>query len=197
MSEEAKPMLCDDCGLPIGSGPYYHTGGRISGCHQALMAEVAALRAALDQEKVTNSDLEDVLHRNGFVRCDVAACNCGSWHARYGLRERMNEISDALAEAGHPLDNSNGHIALEALRNLIAERDLFRRETIALSKDAIAMKDALDQGRADIAKLRAFAWEVLGERGAMRDVALKHGLTTGAESLPTPALSGRSTGGEG
>lgn len=24
---------------------------------------------------------EDVLRRNGFRQCDIAACNCGSWHA--------------------------------------------------------------------------------------------------------------------
>ena len=61
MSEQAKPMLCDDCGLPVGSGPYYHTGGRISGCHMALMAEVAALRAALDQERAWGNEAVKML----------------------------------------------------------------------------------------------------------------------------------------
>ena len=33
------------------------------------------------QLAVTEIDkLVDVLERNGFHRCDIPACNCGSWH---------------------------------------------------------------------------------------------------------------------
>lgn len=32
-------------------------------------------------------EMRDVLLRNGFVECDISACNCGSWHHRYGLPE--------------------------------------------------------------------------------------------------------------
>lgn len=75
-----------------------------------------------DQER-ERDELEDVLRRNGFVRCDIPACNCGSWHHKYGLPERWAELKDALAEAGHPLTNDNGNLMLNALRALIAERD--------------------------------------------------------------------------
>lgn len=82
-----------------------------------------------DQER-ERDELEDVLRRNGFVRCDFPACNCGSWHHKYGLperwaelNERWAELKDALAEAGHPLTNDNGNLMLNALRALIAERD--------------------------------------------------------------------------
>lgn len=68
-------------------------------------------------------DLRDVLLRNGFVRCDIAACSCGSWHHRYGLRERWRELEELLSEAGHPLCNRNGNKMLNALAELIAERD--------------------------------------------------------------------------
>ena len=37
--------------------------------------------------------LEDRLVRSGFVRCDLPACNCGSWHQRYGLPERWRKTS--------------------------------------------------------------------------------------------------------
>ena len=77
-------------------------------------------------ERETIDELRDVLIRNGFVRCDIAACNCGSWHARYGLPERWQEVKDALAEAGHPLCNENGNRMLNALQALIAERDKLR-----------------------------------------------------------------------
>ena len=69
------------------------------------------------------AELRGVLLRGGFVQCDIAACNCGSWHARYGLPERMRELKDALADAGHPLCNENGHLVSGALAELIAERD--------------------------------------------------------------------------
>ena len=70
----------------------------------------------------------DVLHRNGFVKCDIAACNCGSWHARYGLPERMQEVKDALAEAGHPLSNDNGNLVINALNQLIEEAQPWKRD---------------------------------------------------------------------
>lgn len=79
----------------------------------------------------TADSLRDVLRRHGFVRCDIPACNCGSWHPRYGLIERWQEVKDALCEAGHPLCNENGHLVSKALEALIAERDNLRAETLA------------------------------------------------------------------
>lgn len=69
---------------------------------------------------------QDALLLHGFVRCDIPACNCGSWHPRYGLPERMQEIKDMLAESGHELCNENGNLPRNALRQLIAERDTLR-----------------------------------------------------------------------
>lgn len=82
----------------------------------------------------TALDLQDVLIRNGFVRCDLAACNCGSWHARYGLPERWSEVKDMLAEAGHPLCNENGHLVHKALGELITERDKLRELVVPNAK---------------------------------------------------------------
>ena len=73
-----------------------------------------------DESQETADELRDVLHRNGFVRCYIAACNCGSWHARYGLPERMAQLCDMLANAGHPPTNANGNLVSGALRELIA-----------------------------------------------------------------------------
>lgn len=71
----------------------------------------------------TVDDLRDVLLRGGFVPCDSAVCGCGSWHHRYGYPERMREIQEMLAEAGHPLTNANGNLLRNALAELISERD--------------------------------------------------------------------------
>jgi len=75
----------------------------------------------MDESLETAEELRDVLRRNGFVRCDIPACNCGSWHARYGLRERLDEVKDALADAGHPLTNENGNLVSGALAALLAD----------------------------------------------------------------------------
>lgn len=62
---------------------------------------------------------EGVLASHGFVRCDIAACNCGSWHHRYGLAERFREIIEALEEADV---NLNGVTVLAAIKKVLAER---------------------------------------------------------------------------
>lgn len=91
--------------------------------------EIERLRAERDE-------LRDVLLRGGFVPCDIPACNCGSWHHRYGLPERMQEIKDELAEAGHELSNANGNLTLNALKALVAERDELRRQLAEAELDA-------------------------------------------------------------
>lgn len=96
---------------------------------------IAALRADRDQAKRETREREDVLRRNGFVRCDVPACNCGSWHARYGLRERFDEIASELAETG-VLNNATGNMPLNALRKLIEDRDRLAAAVETLRADA-------------------------------------------------------------
>jgi hypothetical protein len=82
-----------------------------------------AKSAWMHQQKIIDS-LEDRLIRSGFVRCDLTACNCGSWHQRYGLPERMREIRETITEAGHPPNNENGNSILRALIELIEESEM-------------------------------------------------------------------------
>lgn len=81
-----------------------------------------------NEEDYSVFELIDVLMRNGFVPCDNAYCNCGSWHHRYGLPERFAEIKEALADAEHPVCNENGNSVLKALESLIEERDFLAGE---------------------------------------------------------------------
>ena len=102
----------------------------------------------MDENQETAADWRDALTRNGFVRCDIAACNCGGWHARYGLPERWAELKEALSDAGHPLCNDNGNMVSKALAALIAERDSLRAElatfTPLRAKGVVDADDNLD-----------------------------------------------------
>lgn len=122
--------------------------------HATLLAELLDSRipkserehaAAREIERLRNDarNLRDVLLRNGFVPCDSPACNCGSWHHRYGLPKRMQEIKDELAEAGHELSNANGNLTLNALKALVAERDDLRRQLDEARAEREAMANVL------------------------------------------------------
>lgn len=91
-------------------------------------------------EKWSAEDLCDVLRRHGFVPCDNPVCNCNSWHHRYGLAERWVEIKEALEEAGHPLTNENGHVVLNAIKELITERDALRMQEQPLDAERVQAK---------------------------------------------------------
>ena len=108
--------------------------------HDTILAKAASEIERLESElaaasfgghpfrRYTAVELVDILHRSGFVECDIAACNCGSWHHRYGLPERFNEIHDLLRDAG-VLDNSTGNLASNAIKKLIEQRDSAAKST--------------------------------------------------------------------
>jgi hypothetical protein len=74
-------------------------------------------------------DMADVLHRSGFVRCDIPACNCGSWHQVGGFKLRFDEIKDAVEDAGY---STGGRTLLDAVKEMAGERE--RCVTIALEQ---------------------------------------------------------------
>ena len=53
--------------------------------------KVAALRDALERA-------ESFIAREGYRRCDVPACNCGSWHPSEGWYARFREIDEAVGD---------------------------------------------------------------------------------------------------
>ncbi|XAI96457.1 hypothetical protein [Microcystis phage Mel-JY34] len=114
-------------------GGYYNVVHESFACE--LERELVAVTRERDEARAQRWEARqlqenaiDALYRHGFVRCDIAACNCGSWHHRYGLPERMQEIVQTLEDAGHSLDNSNGNLPRNALAQLVAERDALRAE---------------------------------------------------------------------
>jgi hypothetical protein len=102
----------------------------------ALIAEVERLNSPVVlsewQKLVTERDAliaevrdrEDVLERAGFRRCDISACNCGSWHQVGGFKARFDEIKEAIAE--HV--DLNGKTLLTAVQEALAERNALARD---------------------------------------------------------------------
>lgn len=60
-------------------------------------------------------DAVDFLRRQGYVRCDIPACNCGSWHAREGYYARFREIEEAVG--GH----QNGKTLLRIVEENVSD----------------------------------------------------------------------------
>lgn len=59
---------------------------------------------------------EDFIRRHGYRKCDIAACNCGSWHGGDAM-ERLLEIEGAIREAGI---STNGQTILGAVKSILA-----------------------------------------------------------------------------
>ena len=85
----------------------------------------------LDVKNAEIARLRDVLISKGFVECGIPACDCRSWHHRYGLPERWAEIKAVLIDAD-VLNNDTGNTLLNAIKKLISQRDAVDRLTPAV-----------------------------------------------------------------
>jgi len=133
-SAETPEIICKKCKQPIADG---ETGLRHYGWYTAHSEVrcIELLETRLRAAERKADDLGDVLRRNGFVRCDIPACNCHSWHPRYGLPERMREIREVLAEAG-VLNNETGNLPLRAIELLIAQLAALQQASEGRERDA-------------------------------------------------------------
>lgn len=116
----------------------------------------------MTRNEYTVDELADVLLRAGFVECNIAACNCGSWHHRYGLPERFSEIKDALMDAG-VLNNETGNLPIRAIAKLVEQRDALRSRLAEAERDAVRYRWLRD---------RAWPFEFNGDTPADADAAI-------------------------
>ena len=118
------------------------------------------------------------IRAQGYDRCDVGACNCGSWHGGHSAA-RLGEIRDALVDAGV---EQNGVTILGGVRALVQERDVAtaRAEKAEMLRDGA--KAWAEQCRETEAKQRARA-----EKAEAR----VSGFETAPLHLVTPILRGR------
>jgi len=69
--------------------------------------------------------LNGQLRREGYRRCDIAACNCGEWHGGHAA-DRLRELSDELCDgsSGTILDKVVALKAdVERLREMVPDRE--------------------------------------------------------------------------
>jgi len=81
--------------------------------------------------------LKRLLCESGFVRCDIPACNCGSWHQTGGWAARFREIEEATHDYWQ-----NGETLLDRIKRMAAEIERLRALAVAI---LTACCDALDQ----------------------------------------------------
>lgn len=93
-------------------------------CIASLRSRIAELERERD-EVIT--DFRALLERNGFRRCDIPACNCGSWHQVGGFAERFREIEDATEDY-----YENGETLLDRVKRIVEDRDHLGREVARL-----------------------------------------------------------------
>jgi hypothetical protein len=61
---------------------------------------------------------EWVLRTSGFRKCDIPACNCGSWHQVGGFKARFDEIKEVVEEADY---STNGRTLLKAVEAMASD----------------------------------------------------------------------------
>ena len=98
--------------------------------HEAICREIERLNTRVDVLEAPaqnyNSILaraekaEAFLERAGYRQCDIAACNCGSWHQHSDQVERLRAALEYQAAAAHE--------AVRALSNMRAEVDRINQQ---------------------------------------------------------------------
>ena len=96
----------------------------------ALKAEVENMTLLLEEYKASEKQavesrerLTSILYNNGFRVCDIAECNCGSWHQIGGFAARFREIEDASADEWR-----NGETLLTRIERIMLDLQALRGE---------------------------------------------------------------------
>lgn len=111
---------------------------QMAGVIAVARAPAAALVERATPERWTERDEASAfLERRGYRRCDIAACNCNSWHGGHA-EQRLGEIEDALSEAGVEM---NGKTIRMGVSEVLLQRD----EALAAVADRATAPAPLEQ----------------------------------------------------
>jgi hypothetical protein len=89
----------------------------------AEAVELVEARAEIARLLAENERLTNILYHNGFRSCDIAECNCGSWHQIGGFAARFREIEDATADEWR-----NGETLLTRIERIMLDLQALRGE---------------------------------------------------------------------
>ncbi len=98
------------------------TRGPLSFQQLARAAVAAYCDAEIERLTAENDKLLGVLEQHGFRRCDIAACNCGSWHHIGGFAARFREIEEATEDYWE-----NGEVLLARIERIVAKLEAAER----------------------------------------------------------------------
>lgn len=154
---------------------------------------------------------EDFLARQGYRRCDISACNCGSWHGGHA-NQRLRELREAFEQDEHAV--ANGKNLLTLVCETLGERARLRAELAKARKEiymlrAIAsMLDAVVEGaQCDFVRVPYGAshenvaqineWHAIAREARSEFAAIEHESTDTPQSPPpTPAGTAPSRSGQ-
>lgn len=122
----------------------------------------------------------DFIERRGYRRCDIPACNCGSWHGG-NAEERLRDFHEELVNADV---ETNGKTLIGALREVLSERASLMAETERLRS---ALREARTLAQSIIGhEIESLSCDRDGETycGCVRETATA--LLTTIDSLLTP-----------
>lgn len=100
---------------------------------EAALTQMNQYRQDSIREKSTNSlsmggcrddDASLFLERHGYRRCDIPACNCGSWHGGYA-NERLAEIRQEFEE--DVFTETNGKTLLDIVIEVLHDRSNLKK----------------------------------------------------------------------
>lgn len=113
MNKEAAAWYCTN---HAEDPAFLAIGAALSAYAMKLSRELAAAREDGGIAKDRVLAIEGFLLREGYVRCDIPACNCPYWHGGHASR-RLEEIYDALGEL------TQGKTALTVVAELVAMQE--------------------------------------------------------------------------
>jgi hypothetical protein len=107
--------------------------------------EETRLLLTIERLREERDERDDFILREGYRRCDISACNCGSWHGGTWQR-RLYEIRDALNDADVPLC---GNLTVDRTKALVSERDSLRAELAAEKAEGEELRATLANERGE------------------------------------------------
>ena len=161
-AEAKQSDRCEHCGSIVTN---YRNG--CPGCGAPQCCQRCCDKAEIERLTAENDKLLGVLEQHGFRRCDIAACNCGSWHHIGGFAARFREIEEATEDYWE-----NGEVLLARIERIVAkleaaecDAERYREWKRAFREGEVGLWNAICEANSDAEHDAAIDAARGGERG--------------------------------